>query len=112
MSGEEPWRLEQPDAIARAGEAASHYAVLLKRGTLEVGMYAPRDRDPQQPHLQDELYVVVRGSSTFVRGDESRACGPGDVLFVPAGMLHHFEGFTEDFAAWAVFYGPPGGEAT
>jgi mannose-6-phosphate isomerase-like protein (cupin superfamily) len=38
------------------------------------------------------------------------AFGPGDVLFVPAGVEHHFENFTDDLATWVIFYGPEGGE--
>jgi len=30
---------------------------------------------------------------------DSRPFGPGDVLFVPAGRVHRFEGFGDDFAA-------------
>ncbi len=32
------------------------------------------------------------------------------MLFVAAGAEHRFEDFTQDFAAWVVFYGPEGGE--
>lgn len=35
---------------------------------------------------------------------------PGDFLFVPAGVEHRFEEFTDDLAVWVVFYGPDGGE--
>ena len=38
--------------------------------------------------------------------------GPGDLLFVPAGVVHRFEEFTDDLAVWVVFYGPEGGEAS
>lgn len=41
----------------------------------------------------------------------TRPCGPHDVRFVPAGVVHRFEEFTDDFAVWVVFYGPEGGEA-
>ena len=34
----------------------------------------------------------------------------GDFLFVPAGIEHRFESFTNDFATWVIFYGPVGGE--
>ena len=33
-----------------------------------------------------------------------------DVLFVPAGIVHRFEQFTDDFKVWVIFYGPDGGE--
>ncbi len=73
-------------------------------------IYAPRRCDPQTPHEQDELYVVVSGSGEFVNGDERHTFGPGDVLFVPAGVPHRFEDFTGDFQTWVIFHGPEGGE--
>jgi mannose-6-phosphate isomerase-like protein (cupin superfamily) len=54
--------------------------------------------------------VVARGSGTFVNGDRHHPFSAGDVLFVPAGVEHRFEGFTDDFGTWVIFYGPEGGE--
>ena len=85
-------------------------ALTLKHGTLLVEYYAPRGVDPQKPHTRDELYVVVAGTGWFVNGDERQRFGVGDVLFVPAGVVHRFEEFSDDFAVWVVFYGPEGGE--
>ena len=101
--------------VARAmghlpGPGGERFARVLKHGSMEVEVYAPRDTDPQTPHDRDELYVVVRGSGEFVNGPDRHAFGPGDVLFVPAGVEHRFEGFTEDLVVWVVFYGPEGGE--
>jgi hypothetical protein len=33
------------------------------------------------------------------------------VFFTPAGWVHRFEDFSDDFATWVVFWGPKGGEA-
>jgi mannose-6-phosphate isomerase-like protein (cupin superfamily) len=109
---------ERPDWIAGAAEAlgridrtaAVPFERVLKHGSMWAGLYAPGASDPQQPHAQDEVYVVVQGSGTFVRGDESAAFGAGDLMFVPAGVSHRFENYTSDFAAWVVFWGPAGGE--
>ncbi len=86
------------------------YGVLLTHGTLEIGFYKPDAVDPQQPHEQDEVYFVQSGSGFFVCGDVRQAFEPGESLFVAAGVTHRFEDFSEDFAAWVVFYGPNGGE--
>src|SRR3712207_8780767 len=51
---------------------------------------------PYTTLFRSELYVVVSGSGRFVNGGERHAFGPGDVLFVPAGVVHRFEEFTED----------------
>ena len=79
-------------------------------GTLTVELFAPRGVDTQTPHHQDEVYVVIRGEGWFVNGPARHRFGPGDLLFVPAGVEHRFEDFGDDLAAWVVFYGPDGGE--
>ena len=92
------------------GPGGERFAKVLGHGSMEVEIYAPRGRDAQTPHTRDELYVVVGGSGKFVNGPERHEFGPGDVLFVPAGVEHRFEDFTDDLAVWVVFYGPEGGE--
>ena len=86
------------------------YGVLLARGTLELGFYKPDRVDEQEPHDQDEIYVVQSGSGVFFCDGKRQPFETGEALFVPAGVEHRFEDFTEDFAAWVVFYGPEGGE--
>ena len=93
------------------GPNGERYAELFRHGTLVVELYAPRGRDPQAPHARDELYIVIAGEGWFVNGDARHRFAPHDVLFVPAGVVHRFEDFSDDFAAWVVFYGPEGGEA-
>ena len=92
------------------GAGGRRFAKVLEHESLLVEIYAPRGTDPQQPHTRDELYVVVTGSGRFVNGGERHAFAPGDVLFVPAGVVHRFEEFTDDLVVWVVFYGPEGGE--
>ncbi len=82
----------------------------IRHGTMRVGVYAPTPKDPQSPHDQDELYIVISGSGTFVKEGERRPFRQGDLIFVEAGAEHRFEDFTDDFATWVVFWGPKGGE--
>jgi mannose-6-phosphate isomerase-like protein (cupin superfamily) len=105
-------RLTVIQALSRLpGPAGERYVELFAHGTLSVELYAPRGRDPQSPHTRDEVYVVVQGSGQFRNGDDRHPFGPGDLLFVPAGVVHRFEDFTDDLAVWVIFYGPEGGEA-
>ena len=92
------------------GKQGERFVELFQHGTLSVELYAPRGDDPQTPHTRDEVYVVARGSGLFRNGSERHGFGPGDVLFVPAGVTHRFEDFTDDLAVWVFFYGPEGGE--
>ena len=104
-------RVTLADALRRVPDAqGKRFSVVLEHGTLSVEIYAPRGTDPQTPHTRDELYVVMSGSGQFVNGENRHPFGPGDVLFVPAGVVHRFESFTDDLAVWVIFYGPEGGE--
>lgn len=110
MTGD--WHFSLADVTARLARLPDggrfHYA--LRHGSMKLGLYAPDRHDPQTPHAQDELYIVSSGTGAFVKGEERRRFGPQDVLFVEAGVSHRFEAFSDDFAAWVIFWGPPGGE--
>ena len=99
------------DALkALPGIGGFRFAPMLRHGSMELEIYAPRGRDAQTPHTRDELYVVAKGSGQFRNGSERHPFAAGDVLFVPAGVEHRFEEFTNDLAVWVIFYGPEGGE--
>ena len=104
------WRFSLDEARAAPIPGGRRSAELLRHASLELRFYAPKGSDPQTPHERDELYVIASGRGTFVRGAERVAVGPNDVLFVPARMVHRFEDFSDDLAAWVIFYGPEGGE--
>jgi mannose-6-phosphate isomerase-like protein (cupin superfamily) len=101
------------EALAQLpGPNGERFATLFEHGSLLVEIVAPPSRVPLPPHTRDEIYVVVQGSGDLLN-DKTRLCiGPGDFLFVPANVEHHFENFTEDLVIWAIFYGPEGGEAS
>lgn len=86
------------------------FLTLFQHGTMSVEIYEPKKEDLQQPHRQDELYVVISGTGTFYNNGRRHPFVPGDVLFVPAGVEHRFEDFSEDFKTWVIFYGGDGGE--
>lgn len=86
------------------------FVEVLRHGTMSVEIFAPRGKDCQTPHDQDELYIVKTGSAEFLLADRRYAVSAGDVLFVPAKALHRFEQMSDDFLTWVVFWGPAGGE--
>ena len=105
------YHLTVSQGLARLpGSQGERFVELFRHGTLAVELYAPRGDDPQTPHTRDEVYVVVRGSGYFRNGSDRHRFSPGDVLFVPAGVPHRFEAFSDDLAVWVFFYGPEGGE--
>ena len=101
-------KLSLADCAARLPE--DRYFVALNRDTVEVGLYAPVGKDPQQPHDRDECYMILEGEGRVRMGDETVPFGPGDFLFVPAGVPHRFVDFDDSFKAWVIFYGQEGGE--
>jgi mannose-6-phosphate isomerase-like protein (cupin superfamily) len=93
-----------PYKMALASLASDErYSEMLTRGSASAGIYAPHETDDQEPHDQDEFYVVLNGSGFFTVEGEREPFGPGDLVFVPAGVDHRFEDFTPDFAVWAIF---------
>ena len=111
MNAAIPLQVTQQQAIAKLSqEAPALFTVLMKHGSMSVEYYAPKERDDQTPHRQDELYIIASGQGEFYRNGETVYCNTGDVLFVPAGMEHRFVNFSSDFATWVIFYGPDGGE--
>ena len=104
------WTREEAERLLPAAGTHPRSAAVFQHGSLLLKLFAPRGHDPQPPHTRDELYVVAQGHGTFVNGETRHAFGPGDVLFVPAGVVHRFEDFSDELMLWVVFYGPEGGE--
>lgn len=99
-----------PGRITADWPNGERFVQALAHGSMSVELYAPVGRDPQSPHSQDELYFPVSGEATLRIGHCTHAATPGTVFFVPAGVEHRFETFSEDFSTWVVFWGPKGGE--
>ena len=102
--------LEEAIVTLQTLEVVYPSTTVMRHGTMSVEYYAPKFKDIQTPHEQDELYIITSGKGIFMRGEEMIPCSMGDVLFVPAGVKHRFENFCDDFGTWVIFYGPEGGE--
>lgn len=99
------------DAVEKLDAAHGQlFAKVMEHGTMSVEIYRPIKNDPQTPHKQDELYIIISGNGVFLNGEERTTFKQGDVLFVKAGVKHRFENFTDDFMTWVIFYGREGGE--
>ena len=90
--------------------AGGRSVLVLQRGTLDVKLSLPVPPNQQTPHAQDEIYVIIRGRGVLIHDGKRDAFESGDLLFVAAGIEHHYEDFTEDLALWRIFYGQRGGE--
>jgi mannose-6-phosphate isomerase-like protein (cupin superfamily) len=75
--------------------AGGGYEVVHSSPGLEVGVYvlvAP-EPDRQQPHADDEIYVVLEGSGVLEVAGEPVPLGEGDAVFVEAGAEHRFTAY-------------------
>lgn len=102
--------LQATDVLEKLVEKDQLFLEVFKHGTLSVEVYKPSLVDLQQPHDRDEVYVIIAGHGEFVNNGTKVHFKAGDFLFVPAGVEHRFENFSDDFSTWVLFYGPVGGE--
>ena len=95
---------------AERGAAGRRYLEFLRVPDLSAGLYVLEAgvADPQNPHAEDEIYVVMRGRARFRVGAEEQEVGPGAVLFVPARVEHRFLDIRERLEVLVVF-GPAEG---
>jgi len=83
----------------------------LRTRTLSLHAYAlpAGGPDPQQPHGEDEVYVVLSGRATIAVGEEEREVRAGSIVFVPARVPHRFHDIAEPLEVLVVFAPPRSG---
>lgn len=62
---------------------------------LEIGVYAlvAPQPDRQQPHEDDEVYLVLDGTGVLEMEGRTTELSEGDGMFVPARVEHRFSGY-------------------
>ena len=94
-------------AKERLAAAGGGYEVVHESPGLEIGVYvlvAP-EPDRQQPHDDDEVYVVLEGRGVLEVEGVATPLEEGEGLFVPAGAEHGFTGY-EQLAVLVIFDRP------
>ena len=80
------------------------YEIVHESPGLEIGVYvlvAP-EPDHQQPHADDEVYVVLEGQGVLEVEGERVELHEGEATFVPAGARHQFVGY-EQLSVLVIF---------
>ena len=97
-------RYAEPDA------SGATYDEHLRRPDLSIGTYCLRAGavDTQDPHEEDEVYVVLEGSGVLEVEGTATHLDEGMALFVPAGAEHRFTAY-EQLALLVIFNGPHSG---
>jgi mannose-6-phosphate isomerase-like protein (cupin superfamily) len=88
----------------RLAEAGGGYEVVHDSPGLELGVYvlvAP-EPDRQQPHADDEVYVVLEGSGMLEVEGRQIELREGNAAFVPAGADHRFSAY-EHLSVLVIF---------
>jgi mannose-6-phosphate isomerase-like protein (cupin superfamily) len=91
-------------AQARLAAGNGGYEVVHRSASVELGVYvlvAP-EPDRQQPHEDDEVYVVLEGSGVLEIEGETVQLREGHAVFVPAGAEHRFIGY-EHLSVLVIF---------
>jgi mannose-6-phosphate isomerase-like protein (cupin superfamily) len=93
-----------------AVESEKPWTEFLREPSMSMGVYrlAVGQQDLQQPHSEDEVYVVLSGKALFLVGGQSRPVGPGTVIYIERGIEHRFCDVTEEIRL-LVFFAPPEG---
>lgn len=88
----------------RSGEL---YLEFLRRPALSAGLYelAVGSDDPQAPHHEDEVYIVMGGRAQLRVGNHDHPVEPGTVAFVPREVPHRFHSIVVPLSV-AVVFGP------
>jgi mannose-6-phosphate isomerase-like protein (cupin superfamily) len=93
------------DEVRRRLEAGNGgYEIVHTSAGLELGVYvlvAP-EPDQQQPHDDDEVYVVLDGHGVLTVEGRDIPVAPGQAIFVPAGADHRFTGY-EGLSVLVIF---------
>jgi mannose-6-phosphate isomerase-like protein (cupin superfamily) len=93
---------------ARLSEAGGGYEVVHQSPGLEVGVYvlvAP-EADRQQPHDDDEVYIVLEGTGVLEVEGKSTPVKEGTAVFVDAGADHRFTAY-EHLSVLVIFERKP-----
>jgi mannose-6-phosphate isomerase-like protein (cupin superfamily) len=91
-------------AVERLRAAGGGYEIVHESVGIELGVYvlvAP-EADRQQPHADDEVYVVLEGSGTLEVSGENVPVREGNAVFVEAGAEHRFTAY-EQLAVLVIF---------
>lgn len=98
---------ELADIEAQHRQAGNLWLEFLRVPALSVGLYAlpAGGTDPQSPHHEDEVYVIVRGRAVITVAGEDRPVQTGSIVFVEKGVEHRFHSIEEPLSV-LVFFAP------
>jgi mannose-6-phosphate isomerase-like protein (cupin superfamily) len=93
------------ELAARRASTGDPWLEFFRTTTLRTGLYvlAVDGVDDQTPHTEDEIYYVIDGRAVLDIDGEDHPVEPGSVLYVRAGVAHHFHSISEELKVLVFF---------
>jgi mannose-6-phosphate isomerase-like protein (cupin superfamily) len=90
-------------------DAGNAWLEFLDVPSLSMGIYqipaGTDDRDIHNPHDRDEIYVGTSGSGRLTADGEEFHIEAGVIVYVKAGVEHHFHDIADDLTVLVFFSG-------
>ena len=86
----------------------NYFHTFINRDTLAAGVLVlqPDQEDTQEPHANDELYLVLSGNGFLKINDTDYPLSKNKVYFVGKNLKHHFHSNTKELVVLYFFGGP------
>lgn len=83
------------------------YLEFLREPSMSIGLYILQagTADPQSPHNEDEVYVILNGRAQITVDGQDRPVQKGSIIFVGKHIDHRFHSIEEDLEI-LVFFAP------
>lgn len=93
------------DLKAAQAKGERLYHEFLRVPAMSAGLYVLKAGgvDPQKPHKEDEVYVILSGRGKFACEGETIDVAPGQTIYVPAGDEHRFFDIAADLEILVIF---------
>ncbi len=95
-----------PEGLRREHESKGKaYMEFLREPAMSAGLYIlpTSSEDPQSPHTEDEVYVVLNGRGSIQLPGEDRPVVKGSMAYVPAHTEHRFHSIEEPLEVLVLF---------
>ena len=98
---------EVDQLIEDQAQSGKLYLEFLRQTSMSIGLYVlpAGATDPQSPHNEDEVYVILNGRGQIMVDGEHRPVQKGSIVFVGKYIEHRFHSIEEDLQI-LVFFAP------
>ena len=80
---------------------------LSERLLVGLNTLRPGQVQPLHDHAnQDKFYQVLEGEGVFTVGEDTQACGPGELILAPAGIMHGVENQNNELLSFLTVIAP------